>query len=332
MPAALEAVCGKAMALRPADRYATALDLAADVEHWLADEPVAAYREPWTARVARWGRRHRTAVVAAGVFLMSAVVALAVSTMLVWREEQKTAQQKRIADENYLLARDLSFTSLDLIDSLQGRRKVAAAAAKVGRTTSRAFHRYLEQQSDDRTLRSQTAQIDRYTGNLHRRTNEFETAEPFYLDSIKLQEELVEQFPDEMVHRQNLAEALRDYAQLQAAQGNLRQATDTLHRSITISETLRGDVPDRPQLTRPLAISLLDLSGIEYGRGRIAESGKTAGARRACSPRCSIQARRRAGLMTPFCLRRHEIELPSRTGTRTGSKPRGSPTPAPSSC
>jgi serine/threonine protein kinase/Tfp pilus assembly protein PilF len=39
---ALEAVCLKAMALRPADRYSTALELAADVEHWLADGPVAA--------------------------------------------------------------------------------------------------------------------------------------------------------------------------------------------------------------------------------------------------------------------------------------------------
>jgi serine/threonine protein kinase len=47
VPAALEAICMKAMALRPEDRYATALALSADIEHWLADEPVTAYREPW---------------------------------------------------------------------------------------------------------------------------------------------------------------------------------------------------------------------------------------------------------------------------------------------
>ena len=41
VPAALSAICVKAMALKPADRYASALDLAADVERWLADEPVA---------------------------------------------------------------------------------------------------------------------------------------------------------------------------------------------------------------------------------------------------------------------------------------------------
>src|SRR5262245_18888749 len=43
-PRPLQAVCLKALAKRPADRYATAKGLAADVQHWLADEPVAAYR------------------------------------------------------------------------------------------------------------------------------------------------------------------------------------------------------------------------------------------------------------------------------------------------
>jgi hypothetical protein len=62
VPAALEAVCLKAMALRPEDRYKTALELAAEVEYWLADEPVAAYREPWLVRLGRWRKRYRTQV------------------------------------------------------------------------------------------------------------------------------------------------------------------------------------------------------------------------------------------------------------------------------
>ena len=47
---ALDAVCLKAMALRREDRYGSAKALAEDIEHWLADEPVAAYTEPWTLR------------------------------------------------------------------------------------------------------------------------------------------------------------------------------------------------------------------------------------------------------------------------------------------
>src|SRR5262249_54777133 len=56
------------------DRYATALELAADVEHWLADEPVAAYREPWTGRARRWARRHRAAVAAVAAAVAALVV------------------------------------------------------------------------------------------------------------------------------------------------------------------------------------------------------------------------------------------------------------------
>ena len=50
VPAALEAVCKKAMALRPEDRYASARALASDVERWLGGEPVSAMREPLAAR------------------------------------------------------------------------------------------------------------------------------------------------------------------------------------------------------------------------------------------------------------------------------------------
>jgi tetratricopeptide (TPR) repeat protein len=72
-PAALDAICRRAMALKPEDRYTTALELAEDVEHWLADEPVTAYREPWSVRTGRWLRRHRSLVAGAVALLLTAV-------------------------------------------------------------------------------------------------------------------------------------------------------------------------------------------------------------------------------------------------------------------
>jgi WD40 repeat protein len=87
VPPALEAICLKAMALEPAKRYASAHDLRQDLEHWLADEPVAAYRESLPTRLARWGRRHKSGVVGAVVLLASGVVALATSTVLIGRQE-----------------------------------------------------------------------------------------------------------------------------------------------------------------------------------------------------------------------------------------------------
>ncbi len=51
-PPALDAISRNAMSLRPADRYPSALNLAADIEHWLADEPVGVYPEPLAGRCA----------------------------------------------------------------------------------------------------------------------------------------------------------------------------------------------------------------------------------------------------------------------------------------
>src|SRR5262249_20630714 len=76
VPAALAAVCRKARAAAPGDRYAGALELAADVEHWLADEPVSACREPWGIRLRRWLARHRTLVTGAAAAVVVAVASL----------------------------------------------------------------------------------------------------------------------------------------------------------------------------------------------------------------------------------------------------------------
>jgi eukaryotic-like serine/threonine-protein kinase len=72
----LEAVCLKAMALKPEDRYASPRLLADDIERWMADEPVAAWTEPWARTLMRWLTRHRTGVTGAAAGLLAGVVGL----------------------------------------------------------------------------------------------------------------------------------------------------------------------------------------------------------------------------------------------------------------
>src|SRR5262249_48823291 len=74
IPRALEAICLKALAFAPEGRYATALELAAEVEHWLADEPGRGYREPWTTRARRGGRRHRVPVTGVAAAVLAVVI------------------------------------------------------------------------------------------------------------------------------------------------------------------------------------------------------------------------------------------------------------------
>jgi tetratricopeptide (TPR) repeat protein len=59
LPAALEAVVGRCLAPDPADRYATAGDVAADLQAVADDQPLVFTREPWPGQAARWLRRRR---------------------------------------------------------------------------------------------------------------------------------------------------------------------------------------------------------------------------------------------------------------------------------
>lgn len=123
IPAPLEAICLKAMARLPSDRYGSPRALADDLEHWLADEPFTGYREPWTTRLARWVRRHRTAVTAASVALVL-LAAAAVGGMLLWESAE---QRRRELSQEYLI----QTRSTALADE-----KLALAEAQVDRFAS----------------------------------------------------------------------------------------------------------------------------------------------------------------------------------------------------
>jgi tetratricopeptide (TPR) repeat protein len=97
---ALEAICLKAMARNPEERYATALELAGDVMNWLADERVRAYRESLADRLGRWRRRHKTAVASATVALVLLIVGAGLGGLLYW----KAAEQRRYDNLAFLHA------------------------------------------------------------------------------------------------------------------------------------------------------------------------------------------------------------------------------------
>ncbi len=89
VPAALEAVCLKAMAKEPSNRYISPKTLADDVEHWLADEPVTARQEPLVQRALRWARKHRTAMTGAAGALVAGVIGLAVVSVVTVRANDR---------------------------------------------------------------------------------------------------------------------------------------------------------------------------------------------------------------------------------------------------
>jgi len=112
---AIESICLKAMARDPVDRYETPLELAHDVEHYLADLPVTAYREPVLRRLARWSRRHRTvAQLAAGAILLLLLTAGTAAVLL----KRMAGEESRARQTALLMAARLAASTAALqIDS-----------------------------------------------------------------------------------------------------------------------------------------------------------------------------------------------------------------------
>jgi tetratricopeptide (TPR) repeat protein/tRNA A-37 threonylcarbamoyl transferase component Bud32 len=127
VPRALDAVCVKAMAHRPADRYAGALALAEDVQRYLAGAPVSAYREPWPARAWRWCKRHRRALTraAAAAAALAVVVATAAGVREVLRKAEEDVREAQ-RDAEYRRRRDQARDDFESFCRLAEERHIRA--------------------------------------------------------------------------------------------------------------------------------------------------------------------------------------------------------------
>ena len=120
VPPALAAICHQAMAINPDDRYATADDLARDIDAFLAGEPVPAYDEPWTDKTTRFIRHHRTAFTTVLGALLVGFVSLALLSLVI--NEQRTI----LASKN----NELENSKVQLEQSVKAEQKLATAAER----------------------------------------------------------------------------------------------------------------------------------------------------------------------------------------------------------
>ena len=104
VPKGLEAIGLKAMSLKPRDRYATALDLAGDVEHWLIDERVLAWDEPWLVKGRRWVRRHQTLMTSTAAAMLVGTISLGILSIIATAHSRDISfKNKQLEDSNALL-------------------------------------------------------------------------------------------------------------------------------------------------------------------------------------------------------------------------------------
>jgi eukaryotic-like serine/threonine-protein kinase len=198
---ALEAICLKAMATDPAGRYNTPRALADDVEHWLADEPVSAWREPVRRRLRRWSRRHRLLVTGMAATVLVAVAALAVGNILVARQrdraERNLAFARTVVDEMYTQVA-AKLDDQEQMDDYQ--REILEKALKF-------YERFALPQSGDPRVRLEAGLIDIRVGEIRLRLGQGEAAQAAYHQAIDVLDRLATDHPVEPSHRHALAQA-----------------------------------------------------------------------------------------------------------------------------
>jgi serine/threonine-protein kinase len=285
-PAALDAICRKALAHEPANRYPSALALAADLERWLADDPVDVYRDPPAVRALRWARRHRSGVAAGVALILTAIVGLSLGSALLWREERRTRtefdraeREHQTAEHNFETVRATVLEMGRQIEEIETgasdpqksdrKRKAALDAAR------KEFEHFVAENPNDRVLKKQLAALHRFAANVSRLLGDFPEAEKAYQASIALWEELAAADPDDATYCDNLAQTLFDQSTVQKRAGHLRDALKTLGRSAALVEEIKDHIPPA-FYQRTLASALLNRSDVEFRLGDFAAAEKSA--------------------------------------------------------
>lgn len=121
----IEAICMKALATDREDRYDSALKIAADIEAWLAEEPVSVCEEPWHVKAKRWAKRHRSIVNSAAAVVATVFVVWGLSS---WSHANQMAEIRSVAQTKTQLAA----TASDQGDYVQARELINEALGRTG--------------------------------------------------------------------------------------------------------------------------------------------------------------------------------------------------------
>jgi serine/threonine-protein kinase len=260
---ALEAICRKAMALKPDDRYSSPRALAEDLERWMADEPVAAYRESFSTRAGRWARRHRPLVSGAAALLITAVAGLTAGTVLLSQANARTAAEQRRADllrlaaeANFLKARQavddyfttVSESKLLNVPGLQPLRKELLESSR------KYYQGFLKDHADDPSVRAEAAEAVYRVGFVTMDVESATEAMPYFEQATQMYDLLSREHPTVERYRYKLAMCLNDLGNQQADLGREADARRSQLRSLEIRKQVVSEHPNVPEYQKELGI------------------------------------------------------------------------------
>jgi serine/threonine protein kinase len=156
IPVELETIVLKAIAKEPAERYATATDMADDLQRFLDDKPILARRPSPVERMRKWMRRHPALVGSVLLLLLFGVVGFGVSTALIARAYDDERQRAREAEERFQLARQAADEMILMAEEELANKPFTENARKRMLGAALAYYqKFIQQRRNDPDARAE---------------------------------------------------------------------------------------------------------------------------------------------------------------------------------
>jgi serine/threonine protein kinase len=287
IPADLGTIVLKAMAKAPADRYATAQELADDLRRFLEDKSIKAKRPTWVQRTWRWARRHRPVVATGAISLLvslaGAMAALTISTARITYERnckedalqqvdeqlQEAERQRLIAKENFQRACALLYNAplKHQLEWLSSQERNSRADHAAEQNALALFQSLLTEPGPDPGDRMLMAEVHRELGDIHLARERRGKALAEYQKAIVLLRRLLEEFPREAGFRDSLAHCFWQTGQMRLPDpAHWREGEDAFEQAISLYESLRQEFGDVPWYRLQLAQCWGDLGELRRRR------------------------------------------------------------------
>lgn len=229
-----------AMRKEPERRYPSVEQLSEDIRRYLAGLPVTARADTFAYRAGKFVRRHRVAVVAAALVLLSLLGGI-LATMLAAR--QARAERAR-AERRFAQVRTMANTFLfEVHDNLQNVPGATEARGQVARTALEYLDSLAQEASDDPQLEWELAVAYQKVGDVQGNPWTANLGQPHaamqsYQKSLKLAQHLGERHGSDLKIQRLLAQGYFKLGALQTQAGGKLEARATLQQAVPIAENL----------------------------------------------------------------------------------------------
>lgn len=270
VPKELEAICLKAMATEPNDRYQRAETLAQDLENWIAGEPVTALPDGLMRKTERWLKRNARSAIIGLTILSLGVAGLTWANLAIREQERKTQQSRAFASEILDGFADDFDTSLAQFPDTEERR------LQVLKKNVEGVEAYAKSNPDDYNSRIDLTRLLTRLARVEGKLKSDQAISHFDQATKLIQSSVTAPIPAQDRINWDIAEGDLSYyyADHLLGNGKLEEAYAVNKVARTIGEKLHRPEPNNPSYAVPHQRSLMQFGQILEKDGKVQEAAQ----------------------------------------------------------